>query len=110
MKISRKILAASAALAFMGGTLFTAQPALADDGYAHCNVWIGETSVGASCNSIAPGAEYQVVGRCRHVPTGYEAIVHGPWKWQMPATQGFNTSYASCPTGTRPVEVWRNLR
>ena len=61
MKISRKILAASAALAFMGGT-------------------------------------------------GTEAIVHGPWKWQMPATQGFNTSTASCPTGTRPVEVWRNLR
>lgn len=29
MKISRKILAASAALAFMGGTLFTAQPAFA---------------------------------------------------------------------------------
>lgn len=111
MKISRRILAASAALALMGGTILTAQPALADDGYANCNVWIHyEFNVGASCNSNAPGTEYQVAGRCRHVPTGHEAIVRGPWKWQMPASQGFNTSYAQCPTGTRAVEVWRNVR
>ncbi|KUM35169.1 hypothetical protein [Arthrobacter sp. EpRS71] len=111
MKIAQKILAASAALAFMGGALLTAQPALANDGYANCNVWIHyEYSVGGTCNSDAPGTEYQVAGKCRHVPTGHEAIVTGPWRWQMPASQGFNTSYANCPAGTRAVQVWRNVR